>query len=69
MPAYQRDHLVVEPDNPATSLLMIAIKEANNVADSHLIPAKALFRLFPDLDVGAVKVHGRVRNQPALLRS
>jgi len=35
----QRDRLAVEPHNPAASLLMIAIEEADNVTDSHLIAA------------------------------
>ena len=37
MPTMQCDCLVVEPNNPAATLLMIAIEEADNVTDSHLI--------------------------------
>lgn len=67
LPADQRDCLVVEPDNPAASLLMVAIDEANQVTDRHLVSSQTLYWLFPDFDVGAVEVDGHVRNQPALL--
>jgi len=61
LPTMQRDRLVVEPDNPTATLLMVTIDETDDIADCHLIPSETLMRLFSDLDVGTIEVDRGVR--------
>ena len=56
MATVQRDRLVIEPDNPAATLLMVAIEETDDVTDRHLIAAEPLGWLFADLDVGTLAI-------------
>ena len=66
--AHQGDRLIVQPQDLPATLLMVAIHEPDNIPDGDFIPPKALPGLLADLDICAIKVDGRVRNQPAFLR-
>ncbi|HPV59950.1 MAG TPA: hypothetical protein PK889_00795, partial [Thauera aminoaromatica] len=50
--AIEGDGLVVEADDAAAALLVVAADEADAVADGDLVAAEALARLLADVDVG-----------------
>jgi len=56
LPTSQSDSLVVQANNPAAPLLLIAINEPHYLADGDLIPPKALCFPFPNLNIRAIEV-------------
>ncbi|OGS71779.1 MAG: hypothetical protein A2063_00995 [Gallionellales bacterium GWA2_60_142] len=65
MAALQRYGLVIQTNDPAAPLLLVAIDKSHHVTDGDLIAPQSLWLLFPNLDIRTIEVDGGIGYQPA----
>lgn len=65
LPALQSDGLVVQANDPAATLLLVAIDKSHHVADGDFIASQTLWLLFPNFNIRTIEVEGDIGNEPA----